>query len=378
MKRMMAVMMVCVVSTGAWAIGALGVSWTVPKFATWGTSDGSPMVYGVWEMKMGRLPNFREDPPEPDYLLDWASYENMVYKVNVVSGFSGGEWMGYDPALKSYNEGRGQSRCIEHYGEWPHLYAEGSNWPPSDWRSVPTLVFTAPENGIYQVSASDQSKGVEGRRGYERRAEQGGQMDRYFKVALDGTMTELTRIVYPTIGSYWVEPQLNSELQNVPLLAGEKIALVVVYDSDNGSWWNARLYTGDNKSNTTHGFYTITLVDVLVVDEKIPGDANNDSMVDVGDLGILAANYGTLSGATWEQGDFNEDGAVDVGDLGILAANYGTGTNGTNWNADYAKAFGTAVQEDAINDSSVCSGLGLPLLAGLFLMSLALMVRQEE
>jgi hypothetical protein len=58
--------------------------------------------------------------------------------------------------------------------------------------------------------------------------------------------------------------------------------------------------------------------------EPLPGDANNDGVVNVGDLGILAGNYGTLTGATWEMGDFNGDGAVNVGDLGILAGNYGS------------------------------------------------------
>jgi hypothetical protein len=44
--------------------------------------------------------------------------------------------------------------------------------------------------------------------------------------------------------------------------------------------------------------------------------------MDVGDLGILAANYGTTEGATEAMGDFNGDGMVDVSDLAILAANY--------------------------------------------------------
>jgi len=56
-----------------------------------------------------------------------------------------------------------------------------------------------------------------------------------------------------------------------------------------------------------------------------PGDANLDGQVDVGDLGILAGNYGMTSGAYWELGDFNADGMVDVGDLGMLAGNYGKG-----------------------------------------------------
>jgi hypothetical protein len=120
-------------------------------------------------------------------------------------------------------------------------------------------------------------------------------------------------------------------------------------------------------------------------DQPIAGDANEDKSVDVGDLGILAANYGTAFGATWDKGDFNGDGTVDVGDLGILAANYGRGSHSSmSWEAAYAKAFGTtAVEEDSEEESmneigsSLCSGLGLPLVAGLALMGLML-VRLEE
>jgi hypothetical protein len=115
--------------------------------------------------------------------------------------------------------------------------------------------------------------------------------------------------------------------------------------------------------------------------DRIPGDANGDNMVDVGDLGILAANYGG-SNKTWERGDFNGDKLVDVGDLGILAANYGRNANSsTNWATDYAQVFGTTVDDDNADDEdivgSVCSALGLPLIAGLALMGLMLM-KQEE
>jgi hypothetical protein len=109
---------------------------------------------------------------------------------------------------------------------------------------------------------------------------------------------------------------------------------------------------------------------------RLAGDANEDEMVDVGDLGILAANYGG-SGKTWNQGDFNNDGLVDVGDLGILAAHYGEGANATmSFEADYAKVFGTIEDEsDSANGttSTVCSGLGLPLVAGLMLVGLCLL-----
>ena len=59
-----------------------------------------------------------------------------------------------------------------------------------------------------------------------------------------------------------------------------------------------------------------SLLDIL------PGDANIDGIVDVGDLGVLAANW-SQGGRTWAQADFTGEGQVDVGDLGVLAANWG-------------------------------------------------------
>jgi hypothetical protein len=112
----------------------------------------------------------------------------------------------------------------------------------------------------------------------------------------------------------------------------------------------------------------------------IPGDANKDSKVDVGDLGILAANYGATSGATWDKGDFNNDGKVDVGDLGILAANYGTGT-GTGAVLDFnkdAEALGlpngaeASVAKSEAPLASGCSSAGLPLIVGFALLGVLL------
>jgi hypothetical protein len=105
------------------------------------------------------------------------------------------------------------------------------------------------------------------------------------------------------------------------------------------------------------------------------GDANCDGKVDVGDLGILASNYGQ-QGKTWNKGDFNGDRLVDVGDLGILAASYGWSTNQTlDFKADYAKAFGTTQMEDDSEDHDevndlTCSRLGLPLILSLVLIGL--------
>jgi hypothetical protein len=116
----------------------------------------------------------------------------------------------------------------------------------------------------------------------------------------------------------------------------------------------------------------------------LPGDANGDGMVDVGDLGILAANYGGTN-KTWVQGDFNGDTKVDVGDLGILAAHYGEGsTQPTNFSDDYAKAFGMTTtdsnEETEGNEKSdpLCSGLGLPLIVGLVFMGITLLKLQRN
>jgi hypothetical protein len=117
----------------------------------------------------------------------------------------------------------------------------------------------------------------------------------------------------------------------------------------------------------------------MAYENVLAGDANFDNSVDVGDLGILAANYGKTSGATWDLGDFNGDGAVDVGDLGILAANYGKNASGANFEADYAKVFGTdSTSTETTDDSStVCSSLGLSLVAGFAMLGLML-VKLEE
>jgi hypothetical protein len=116
----------------------------------------------------------------------------------------------------------------------------------------------------------------------------------------------------------------------------------------------------------------------------IPGDANLDDVVDVGDLGILAANYGKTIGATWAMGDFTGNGAVDVGDLGILAANYGTGTSGADFTADYAKVFKTTsllpIADETPEDdttSVLCTSLGFSLIAGLALLGLMAVTMEE-
>lgn len=93
--------------------------------------------------------------------------------------------------------------------------------------------------------------------------------------------------------------------------------------------------------------------------------------MDVGDLGILAANYGQ-GGRSWAQGDFNGDGVVDVADLGILAANYGRGTGGTveadNANGQYFGENGgkQVSPDDPTKPGEGCAGIGLVLIGAVF------------
>lgn len=56
----------------------------------------------------------------------------------------------------------------------------------------------------------------------------------------------------------------------------------------------------------------------------IPGDANNDGIVDGSDVTILAGNWQSEN-VTWWDGDFNKDGKVDGSDVTILAGNWQKG-----------------------------------------------------
>ncbi|UKS24124.1 cohesin domain-containing protein [Paenibacillus sp. HWE-109] len=58
---------------------------------------------------------------------------------------------------------------------------------------------------------------------------------------------------------------------------------------------------------------------MVSVTVSMPGDVNGDNVIDVGDLGKIAANYGkTLANADWNQVsgcDFNHDGKINIVDL---------------------------------------------------------------
>jgi hypothetical protein len=76
-----------------------------------------------------------------------------------------------------------------------------------------------------------------------------------------------------------------------------------------------------------------TWIEGTIADWLIPGDANDDKLVDLVDLGILADNWGD-SGLTREQGDFNGDGMADLLDLAIMADNFNYGVVGEEGSGD--------------------------------------------
>ena len=77
------------------------------------------------------------------------------------------------------------------------------------------------------------------------------------------------------------------------------------------------LALADNSNVDPDGFgwgHTVLLT-------PLAGDANLDGKVDINDLTIVLAHYGS-TGMTWYDGDVNGDGKVDINDLTIVLANY--------------------------------------------------------
>ena len=62
----------------------------------------------------------------------------------------------------------------------------------------------------------------------------------------------------------------------------------------------------------------------------LPGDANNDGIVNDLDAVILAENWQGGPGKIWSQGDFNDDTYVNDIDATILAANWSTAAGGAS------------------------------------------------
>ncbi|MBN2292695.1 MAG: hypothetical protein JXM70_09735 [Pirellulales bacterium] len=122
----------------------------------------------------------------------------------------------------------------------------------------------------------------------------------------------------PSGGDLW--DAFDQPGQSVPLVLTEPQGEAICFDPSGYGYYT----TSENKDQGPH--------QPIYYFERIwtPGDANRDDCVDVVDLGILAAHYGTTSGAEWEDADFNGDGKVDASDLGLLATYYGSVSSGAS------------------------------------------------
>jgi hypothetical protein len=130
------------------------------------------------------------------------------------------------------------------------------------------------------------------------------------------------------------DPQLEvMDSQGHPVLeAGVNYWIVAESDSPpfiDGVWNIAAYGTGFMANTDLDGEWypggmsavTCTIVEGTRASDLI-GDLDGDCDVDLADLAILLANYGT-SGADPDDGDIDGDGDVDLADLAILLAHYG-------------------------------------------------------
>jgi len=82
-------------------------------------------------------------------------------------------------------------------------------------------------------------------------------------------------------------------------------------------------YSAGQGNRTPRCFYAL----VTTPQEGIPGDVDGDGDVDLSDLALLLAAYGTSSGQPGynPDADLDADGDVDLADLALLLAHYGEG-----------------------------------------------------
>jgi len=102
------------------------------------------------------------------------------------------------------------------------------------------------------------------------------------------------------------------------------------------------------------GYYPYLSELMWVYSAVVLADADGDGVVGAADYIALKRNFGTESGATWQQGDFDGDGDVDLDDMGTLQSSYGLGVETT-----------VAAQSNTIPEPAtlfILLGAGLPAL----------------
>jgi hypothetical protein len=93
----------------------------------------------------------------------------------------------------------------------------------------------------------------------------------------------------------------------------------------------------------------------------LPGDFNADFKVDVRDLGIFCANWGTGGGKTYAQGDANGDGYLNGLDVGIFSSHWNQTLSASGSSTNSATGIGGA----SIPEPATVTLLAIAFVAGL-------------
>lgn len=111
---------------------------------------------------------------------------------------------------------------------------------------------------------------------------------------------------------------------NITLTSGNSTTLTIPWNTTGVAKGNYMIWAYatpvPGETDTLDNTFTAGLVYVV-----IPGDINNDDMVDIYDLILVASAFGsTADEATYNpNADINNDGTIDIYDLIIVASNFG-------------------------------------------------------
>lgn len=118
--------------------------------------------------------------------------------------------------------------------------------------------------------------------------------------------------------------EIDAEVIRVDPTAGTMYVLTKHMDGGFGALERANMDGSDRETLPVDVFYPGGIALIPSEAPPCPADLNGTGDVELGDLAILLAHYGILTGAAWDDGDLTGDGAVDYADLHELLALFGT------------------------------------------------------
>ena len=119
-----------------------------------------------------------------------------------------------------------------------------------------------------------------------------------------------------------------SDLPDQPIAGGGFVVVDVITDLSGPTGVYEVMYAISNADESIpgamEGMPLMLTVTVEIELSDCPADLTGDGAVNLADLNLVLANFGTASGATLGTGDANGDGAVDLADLNIVLASFGS------------------------------------------------------